>query len=224
MWVFTKTSAYRNIGIELVYLLRMQMYSTCTRISKEKKHKCCFQFCRGLGAAQAYAQFSLRQKHPVGPISSEVLCKIMFITRQPMVAGHSSVALVQSNCLCQASVPTQMAAACWGCVECNTNWPCQCETALFHWLSYCFLTCFGTHQVQDVFCCCCCTELKHDFCLLQTEAGKCCFGGKQHSGLLNKIKVSMNICFTLYILTKMTASNSYGILQGQILVYTREIK
>lgn len=98
LWDFTKTSACRNISTEPVYLLRMQMYSTFTGISKEKQHKCYFQFCKGLSEAWACAQLSLPQKHAVGPISSEVLSKIIFITHQPMVASQSFAALAKSNC------------------------------------------------------------------------------------------------------------------------------
>lgn len=87
------------------------MYSPFTGLSKEKK-KLYFQFCKIFGAAQACAQLSFPQKHPVGPISSEVLCKTVFITHQPVVASQSSVALGKGNGSCQASGPKQMAAAC----------------------------------------------------------------------------------------------------------------
>lgn len=199
------------------------MQSAFTGISK-RKQKCYFQFCKGFGAVWLCTQLSLPKKHPTGAVSSEVLCKIMFITLQPVVASQSRVALAKRIACVRPQCPRRWQRFFWGYISCNSNWPCQCEAALFRCLSYCSLTCFGSHQIQDVFCCCCCTmEPKQDFCLLQAKADKCCLWGKQHSGLLDEIRVSTDIYFTLYILTEMTASNRYRILQGQILVYTHQI-
>lgn len=113
-----------------------------------------------------------------------------------MVVTQCSITFINNYSLCWVSLPTQKKTDCWRCMKCKGNWSCQCVTALFQWLS-CFPTCYRTLKIKDLLHYCCCIELKHDWCLLQTVAEKCCFWGNPTSSLLNEIKLSLDVCFTL---------------------------